>query len=46
MVEISYTRAYYSDASQEEIESVIRHTDSVAEIHNTVQIGREMELIL
>lgn len=34
-----------SEASRAEIEELIRHTDSVAEIHNTLRKGAEVHLV-
>lgn len=43
---ISYTARVESDASAEEIEALVRETDAVAEVHNTLRTGLAVELRL
>lgn len=42
---ISYTAKVVADASPEEIDELVRHTDTVAEIHNTLRKGVAVRLI-
>ena len=42
---ISYTAKVVADASPEEIDDLIRHTDTVAEVHNTLRKGVAVRLI-
>jgi uncharacterized OsmC-like protein len=44
--DFSYQVKVLSDASQEEIEDFLKHTDSVAEIHNSIRKGLEVKLVL
>lgn len=41
----SYTANVKADASAEEIAALVTHTDSVAEIHNTLRKGASIKLI-
>jgi uncharacterized OsmC-like protein len=41
---IAYQVSVTSDAPREQIEDLIRHTDTVAEVHNTLREGRPVEL--
>lgn len=41
----SYSANVIADASAEEIEALVKHTDSVAEIHNTLRKGASIKLI-
>lgn len=41
---ITYTPPVESDAPDDEIAALIRHTDSVAEVHNTLRRGIAVEL--
>jgi organic hydroperoxide reductase OsmC/OhrA len=41
---ISYTARVHSDAPAAEIEALLRHTDQVAEVHNTLRAGIAVEL--
>ena len=42
--DIVYHVSVEADASEEEIEKLIRHTDTVAEIHNTLRQGTKVSL--
>lgn len=44
--DFSYKVKILSDASQEEIEELLKHTDSVAEVHNSIRKGLEVKLVL
>lgn len=44
--DFSYQVKVLSDASQEEIEELLKHTDGVAEIHNSIRKGLEVKLVL
>jgi organic hydroperoxide reductase OsmC/OhrA len=41
---ITYTARVNSDAPEAEIEELLRHTDQVAEVHNTLRAGIAVEL--
>jgi len=41
---ITYRADVTSDASPEEIDALLRHTDAVAEVHNTLRAGIAVEL--
>jgi len=41
---ITYTARINSDAPEAEIEALLRHTDQVAEVHNTLRAGIAVEL--
>ncbi|QMW04251.1 OsmC family protein [Spirosoma foliorum] len=41
----TYTAQVTSDASPEEIDALIRHTDQVAEVHNTLRKGLSITLM-
>jgi uncharacterized OsmC-like protein len=41
---ISYTARVDSDAPAAEIDALLRHTDTVAEVHNTLRAGLAVEL--
>jgi organic hydroperoxide reductase OsmC/OhrA len=41
---ITYTARVNSDAPEAEIEALLRHTDQVAEVHNTLRAGIAVEL--
>jgi uncharacterized OsmC-like protein len=43
---ITYTARVESDASAAEVEALLRETDSVAEVHNTLRAGLAVELRL
>ena len=42
---ITYKARIEGDASDEELEELLRHTDRVAEIQNTIRVGREVVLV-
>ncbi|MGV3529887.1 MAG: OsmC family protein [Flavisolibacter sp.] len=42
---IIYTAKVVADASPEEIDELIRHTDTVAEVHNTLRKGATVRLL-
>ncbi|GAB4052184.1 OsmC family protein [Spirosoma litoris] len=42
----TYTAQVTSDASPEEIDALIRHTDQVAEVHNTLRKGLSITLMV
>jgi uncharacterized OsmC-like protein len=42
--QIRYTAHVESDATAAELEALLRHTDTVAEVHNTVRVGTPVEL--
>ncbi len=41
---ISYSALVEAEASEAEIEALMRHTDTVAEIHNTLRLGTSVTL--
>jgi organic hydroperoxide reductase OsmC/OhrA len=43
---ITYTARVESDAAADEIEALLRETDAVAEVHNTLRAGLAVELQL
>ncbi|MEG9432311.1 OsmC family protein [Terriglobus sp. ADX1] len=42
--EIQYSAAVKANATQEEVLDLMRHTDTVAEIHNTLRLGASVTL--
>jgi len=43
---ITYTAKVAGDVSEEQIRELLRHTDAVAEIHNTLRNGTQVTLLL